>query len=319
MTFALWPSSGSGFTFSFASGSAIAFTSSFVSGSKFAFTSGRTSGRSSDLISGSTSGITSGCVITSSCNKPDSTCDSVDDVKKGSSAAKVNSLSFVVSEICSICCDDSKSENFATSGRKLSKVSSSNFSRSKSTTLCNDSSTTPSGMACFRSPAASSNSVKSPITSLAANRARSNADINRSRSRTNCSICCFASSRRRASSVNIFSLYARASFIISRPCCLASSISDSLSSKASLRRRSFSISASSRNLATSEVASRTNLSAVSAARMRICCAASRATDKTRAVSSPSNVVTVASSRTPGSDNPRVCIARISLSKNLSRS
>ena len=315
MTFALWPSSGSGLISRLAS----SFTSGFISG----FTSGSISGVASSSITGFISDFTSGSRVADSCNASCficvSICVSTGAVRKDSSAVKVNSLSFVVNELFSTGYTDSKSGDLATSGRKLSKVSSSNFSLSKRTTLCNDSSTTPSGMACLKSPAASSNSVKSPITSLAASRARSKADINRSRSRTNCSICCFASSRRRASSVNIFSLYARASFIISRPCCLASSISDSLSSKASLRRRSFSISASSRSLATSEVASRTNLSAVSAPRIRICCAASRATDNTRAVSSPSSVVTVASSRTPGSDKPRVCIARISLSKNLSRS
>ena len=197
--------------------------------------------------------------------------------------------------------------------------SSSNFSRSNWTTFLIVLSITPSGSARVNSSAASSNSLKSPMTSLAARRARSNADINLSRSRTNCSICCFASSRRLASSDNIFSRYARASLTISRPCCLASSISDSLSITASLRRLDTSISASSRNLALSAVASRTKRSADSAPRARICCAASRATESTRAVSSPSRVVTVASSRTPGSDKPRVCIARISLSKNLSRS
>ena len=157
------------------------------------------------------------------------------------------------------------------------------------------------------------------MTSFAAKRARSNADISRSRSRISCSICCLASSRRRASSDNFFSLYSRASLTISLPCCLASSISDSLSSNASLRRRATSMSASSCILATSRVASRTKRSADSVARTRICCAASRATERTRAVSSPNRVVTVASSSTPGSDNPRVCIARISLSKNRSRS
>ena len=134
-----------------------------------------------------------------------------------------------------------------------------------------------------------------------------------------CSICCRASSRRRANSDRTFSRYSRASFTISRPCCLANSSSASTSETASLRRRDVSISASSRTRIASALASRTKRSAASAARTLIWAAASRATVRTRAVSSPSNAVTVSSSSTPGPDMPRVCIARNSLSRKRSRS
>ena len=134
-----------------------------------------------------------------------------------------------------------------------------------------------------------------------------------------CSICSRANSRRRANSLNTFSRYSRASITISRPCCLASSISASTSATASFRLREDSISASWRIRAASELASRTKRSAVSAARAICCFAASRAEVSTRAVSSPRSAVTISSSNAPGAERPRVCIARSSLSKKRSRS
>ena len=134
-----------------------------------------------------------------------------------------------------------------------------------------------------------------------------------------CSICSRASSRRRASSVRTFSRYSRASFTMSRPCCLASSISASASAAASSRLRTASNSASSRKRVASELASFTKRVAASSARKRIWLLASRAVPSTRAASSPKSAVTTSSSSIPGADIPRVCIALSSLSRKRSRS
>ena len=83
--------------------------------------------------------------------------------------------------------------------------------------------------------------------------------------------------------------------------------------------RAASKTADSRIRTASSAASLTRRVADSSARSRICVLASRAAVRTRAASSPSNVVTVSSSRRPGADKPRVCMARISLSRKRSRS
>ena len=157
------------------------------------------------------------------------------------------------------------------------------------------------------------------MTSSLAKRARSKALIKRSRPCNSCSICARAASRRRDNSDRTFSRYSRASFTMSRPCCLAISISASASAAASSRMRCASKFADSRIRAASSAASFTSRVALSSARSRICVLASRAVESTRAASSPSKVVTVSSSSLPGEDMPRVCIARISASRNLSRS
>ena len=150
-------------------------------------------------------------------------------------------------------------------------------------------------------------------------RARSNAFINRSRPCSNCSICARAASRRRDSSDRTFSRYSRASFTMSRPCCLAISTSAFASDCASEWILCASSNADSRMRVASSAASFTRRVADSSARSRIWVLASRAVDSTRAASSPRSVVTVSSSRRPGPDMPRVCIARSSLSRNRSRS
>ena len=162
-------------------------------------------------------------------------------------------------------------------------------------------------------------SCSSFITLSVAMRARSNADSSLSRPCSSCSICARAASRRRESSPRTFSRYSRASFTMSRPCCLAISTSAFASAAASSRTRCASAMADSRMRVASSAASFTRRVAASSARSRIWVAASRAAVSTRAASSPSSVVTVSSSRRPGADMPLVWTARISLSRKRSRS
>ena len=171
--------------------------------------------------------------------------------------------------------------------------------------------TSISGSSC--APCSSSSTLSEAM------RARSNAFIRRSRPCSNCSICARAASRRLDSSDSTFSRYSRASFTMSRPCCLAISTSAFASDCASSWMRCASSTADSRMRVASSAASFTSRVADSSARSRICVLASRAVERTLAASSPSNVVTVSSSSRPGPDMPRVCMDRSSLSRNRSRS